>query len=208
MMTPFKIIKADRHNEADLIERLRRVCMLKDRAAFPYKTASISLRRVTFDDVVPAQRYVLESELKKAQNMQWELAALGIDIFHLNGYVTLHTDQSSEPIDLLPPIVESAREANGETAAIINDGMHRMFLARLEWQSPQVVFIEDVPAAYPYYAYPIPGGDWREVTILPGDAVPAGFTKKWHRVSDNKTLYRDFNSAFNNVGGPRGHAAA
>ncbi len=202
--TPFEILKVERRGEADLLEKLRKVTMLKDPGAYPYREADLVLRRVTFQEVMPAQRYVLESELRKVQNLAWELARHSVDLFALGGYVTIHTNQSDEPIDVLPPIIESAPEANGQTAAIINDGMHRMYVARLEWREPEVVFISGVPRQYPYYAYPIPGGNWNEVAILPGGEIPAGFIKKWHRISDNKLLYRDFNSAFINVGGPRG----
>ncbi|UQZ90928.1 hypothetical protein C4J81_17600 [Deltaproteobacteria bacterium Smac51] len=204
--TTFKVLSVEHHSEAELLKKLRQVTMLKDPGAYPYKEADIALRKVTFQEVVPAQRYVLENELKKAQNLKWELEKHGHDLFALGGYVTITTDQADEPIDVLPPIIESAAEANGETAAIINDGMHRMYVARLEWRNPEVVFIQGVPREYPYYAYPIPGGNWNEVTILPGSEIPAGFIKKWHRISDNKLLYRDFNSAFINVGGPRGQA--
>ncbi len=200
----FEILSLTRHGKDELLANLRKVVMLKDPAAFPYKGADIAVKEVTFNEVVPAQRYVLESELKKVQNLKWELAKHGVDLFALNGYVTIRTNMSDEPIDVLPPIIESAPEANGETAAIINDGMHRMYVARLEWRKPEVVFIKGVPKEYPYYAYPIPGGNWNEVTILPGSEIPAGFIKKWHRIADNKLLYRDFNSAFINVGGPRG----
>jgi hypothetical protein len=81
-----------------------------------------------------------------------------------------------------------------------------MYVARLEWKTPQVAYIRGIPAGYPYYAYPIPGDNcWDVVKILEGSHIPSGLIKKWHRISDNKTLYRNFNSSFTNVGGPRGH---
>jgi hypothetical protein len=203
---PFKIIRVERHSQEELCDRLRNVNMLLEREAYPYKEVEIELRKVSFSQVVPAQRYVLGDALKRAQNLEWELAAKGVDLFALNGYVTIWTDQAGEdtPIDVLPPIIEHSVEANGESVNIINDGMHRMYVARLEWRSPEVVFIHGVPKAYPYYAYPIPEGNWNEVSILPGSSIPEDMIKKWHRIPDNKKLYRDFNSAFNNVGGPRG----
>jgi len=42
------------------------------------------------------------------------------------------------------------------------------------------------------------------VMLFFGSRIPEGVLKKWHRIPDNKRLYRDFNSAFLNVGGPRG----
>ena len=123
----------------------------------------------------------------------------------LDGYVTLRTDRSDEPIDLLPPVVEAIPEADGSVVNVINDGMHRLYAGRLAWRRPVVVLAEGLPERYTYYAYPIPGDSpWDQVTILEGGTVPAGLIKKWHRTADNKKLYRDFNSAFQNVGGPRG----
>jgi len=204
-MSPFKITDIRLHTRDELFDRLRRVNMLLEKEAFPYRDADISLKKVAFSEVVPAQRYVLEDCLKRAQNLEWELAARGVDLFALNGYVTIWTDRAGDvPIDVLPPIVERSVEADGSVVNIINDGMHRMYVARLEWRMPEVVFIQGVPAQYPYYAYPIPEGNWNEVTLLPGSRIPEGVLKKWHRIPDNKRLYRDFNSAFLNVGGPRG----
>ncbi len=203
--SPFKITDIRLHSGDELFDRLRRVNMLLEKEAFPYRDADISLKKVTFSEVVPAQRYVLEDCLRRVQNLEWELAARGVDLFALNGYVTIWTDRAGDvPIDVLPPVVERSVEADGSVVNIINDGMHRMYAARLEWRMPEVVFIQGVPEQYPYYAYPIPGGNWNEVTLLPGSHIPEGVLKKWHRIPDNKRLYRDFNSAFLNVGGPRG----
>lgn len=203
--TPFTITRYEHHSADALIANLRKVSMLKAPDAYPYKEASIELRKVSFKQVVPAQRYVLEDGLRKVQNLEWELTARGVDLYAMNGYVTIWTDQTGDmPIDVLPPIIEHSVEPNGESVNIINDGMHRMYVARLEWLLPEVVFIQGVPKDYPYYAYPIPDGDWSQVTILPGSHIPHGVIKKWHRIADNKKLYRYFDSAFNNVGGPRG----
>ena len=204
-MTQFTITKIERHSPEELIANMRKVSMLKAPQVFPYERAEINLKKMTFDEVLPAQRYVLGNGLHKAQCLEWQLERFGVDLFNLNGYVTIWTDQSDEPIDVLPPVVEAMIEADGSKVNIINDGMHRMYVARLEWKHPQVVFIENVPPEYPYYAYPIAGDNrWEQIAILEDDHIPAGLIKKWHRTKDNKQLYRNFNSSFINVGGPRG----
>lgn len=208
MNETFKITGLERHGPEELLERLRKVRLLKDPQAFPYQEARLELKKISFDQVWPAQRYVLAAGLKKTQNLEWELAKYGVNLFALGGYVTIRTNRSEEPIDLLPPIIEAWTEDDGRQVNIINDGMHRMFVARLEWRRPEVVLVRDLPPQYPYYAYPIPDGDWGAVTIVEGSEIPAGLIKKWHRRPDNKRLYRDFNSAFVNVGGPRGQAGA
>ncbi|MDR2443077.1 MAG: hypothetical protein LBE31_06105 [Deltaproteobacteria bacterium] len=202
---PFTVTRVESHPATELLERLRNVVMLKDREAKPYAKATLTLGQSDFSRFRPAQRYVLTDNLLKIQCLNWELARLGYDALALEGYLTIWTDASSEPIDLLPPIIESIPEATGEMVNVINDGMHRLFVGRLEWKKPVVVLAEDLPEQYPYYAYPIPGHNpWDHVVILEGGSVPANVIKKWHRTSDNKRLYRDFNSAFTNVGGPRG----
>lgn len=201
----FAITRVEKHDPEKLVENLRKVSMLKRPDVFPYAEAEISLELASFSDVLPAQRYVLSDALRRVQHLEWELGRFNINLFALEGYVTIWTDMSPEPIDVLPPIVESSTEANGQPVNIINDGMHRMYAARLEWKKPQVARIKGVPAEYPYYAYPIPGENcWDVVEILEGSHIHSGLIKKWHRISDNKTLYRNFNSSFINVGGPRG----
>jgi hypothetical protein len=202
---PFIVTEVKLHSLDELIERLRQVVMLKDRETRPYASAHLSLRAMGYEEFRPAQRYVLSDNLRKIQLLEWELARHGIDPLALEGYATILTDQSEEPIDLLPPVIEAVAEADGSVVNVINDGMHRLYAGRLAWRRPKVVLAEGVPPSLPYYAYPIPGASpWDQVAVVEGGSVPAGLIKKWHRTADNKTLYRDFNSAFQNVGGPRG----
>ncbi|MDR2141059.1 MAG: hypothetical protein LBR11_04600 [Deltaproteobacteria bacterium] len=202
---PFKISKVETHSQAELLAGLRRVVMLKNPAAKPYAQAALTVTSLPWSDIRPAQRYVLVDGLAKIHCLEWELAKHGLDLFALDGYLTIWTDHSEFPIDLLPPIVETIQESEGSLVNIINDGMHRMYVARLEWKRPQVVLAQGLPPEYPYYAYPIPGPNpWDSLVMVEGETIPANLIKKWHRQEDNKLLYRDFNSAFQNVGGPRG----
>ena len=73
-------------------------------------------------------------------------------------------------------------------------------MALREWVVPEVVLIRGVPKNLPYYAFPVPGG-WNSVEER--EDLPPGYLKKWHRIADYHSLYRNFNSAFKNVGGPR-----
>ncbi|MDR2387108.1 MAG: hypothetical protein LBE80_05920 [Deltaproteobacteria bacterium] len=203
--TPFKITKVENHSIEELISRLRGLVMLKDRLVKPYAKTSFVVGPLPYENFRPAQRYVLTNNLLRVQCLEWALAEFGFHPLSLDGYLTIQTDQSPEPIDLLPPIVETIIEADGQAINVVNDGMHRLYAGRLEWRIPTVVLVKDLPAELPYYAYPIPGAaPWDQVTILEGDTIPAGHIKKWHRIADNKKLYRDFNSQFQNVGGPRG----
>jgi len=185
----------------DLIERLGRVTMLERPEVYVYERASISLEEMAMDCLYPAQRYVLVQELLKVRQLKWELARHGYDLFRLQGYVKLWLAGEDRPIDLLPPVVEESIERNGRVVNIINDGMHRLYLAYLEWATPQVVFVRGVPKDLPYYAFPSPT-QWQGIELV--ESLPEGYIKKWHRIPQYHTLYRNFNSAFDNVGAPRG----
>lgn len=183
--------------------------MLLDPESKPYAAATLSLVKLGYAEIWPTQRYVLSPNLYRAQWLEWELSRFGHDSLGLEGYLTLWTDQSDEPTDLLPPILEKTVESDGSVHNLINDGAHRLYAGRLAHKLPTVVLAENLPPNSPYYAYPLPGPDpWNAISILPGPAIPPDFIKKWHRTPDNKKLYRDFNSAFQNVGGPRGGGAA
>jgi len=196
-----KILRVEKHGSVELIERLRRVSMLTNPEIFIYRESLVSLEKIRTEFLSPPQSYILSAELQKVRNLRWQLKEFGVELFSLDGYVSVYLEGYEEPVDVLPPVVEESVEEDGSVHNIICDGMHRVSLARMEWVIPQVVFIRGIPRDKPYYAYPVPGGWSRVVTR---EDLPEGFIKKWHRIKEYKTLYRDFNSAFTNVGGPRG----
>jgi hypothetical protein len=205
---PFKIARAEPRSLDELLGGIRRVAMLQDPGRRPYEGATLKVTHVPYSEIRPAQRYVLSDGLLKVRHLDWELRRLGLDMLDMDGYLTLWLEGSDEPVDLLPPVLEVTREADGSVHNLLNDGMHRLYAGRLSWRVPRVLLCADLPHDTPYYAYPIPGPDpWGDVTVIQGDRVPDGIIKKWHRIPDNKRLYRDFNSAFSNVGGPRGGGA-
>ncbi|NMB40793.1 MAG: hypothetical protein GX996_02525 [Firmicutes bacterium] len=195
-----KITKVEMHSEQKLIDRLRKVTLLNNHDFYIYQDALMSLEKISTDFLSPAQYYVLDSALERVVQLKWELLKNGVNIYELNGYVTLHFEDHMQCIDLLPPVVEESIENNGSVVNLINDGMHRLFMARLDMVVPQVVFIRGVPKQYPYYAYPAPNG-WQDAVLV--EKVPKNLLKKWHRIESYRDLYRNFNSAFQNVGRPR-----
>lgn len=194
------ILAVQRFSEDELIKRLAEVTMLKAPDVKVYDKALISLERISPKSLAPPQNYILREELKKVRQLKWSLEKHDVNIFQLNGFIRLTVEGFDEPVDLLPPIVEESIEPDGSFHLIINDGMHRVYMALREWVVPQIVLIRGVPKQYPYYAYPLPGG-WDKVEER--DDLPDGYLKKWHRISNFHALYRNFNSAFMNVGGPR-----
>ncbi|GBF35645.1 hypothetical protein DCCM_4774 [Desulfocucumis palustris] len=195
------IVRVEKHGVEELIKRLKNVSMLTDPEICIYKNTFISLENIHTDELSPPQSYVLTSELLKVRSLRWQLQKHGVDLFNLNGYASVYLEDYQEPIDVMPPVIEESVERDGSVHNIVCDGMHRVYLARLEWVIPQVIFIRGIPKEMPYYAYPVQGG-WNAVVLR--EDLPEGFIKKWHRIPGYKTLYRNFNSAFDNVGGPRG----
>ncbi|MBI4963530.1 MAG: hypothetical protein HY913_09665 [Desulfomonile tiedjei] len=195
-----KIVAVERFPVDALIERLREVTMLKAPEIKVYGKAFISVEHISITSLSPPQNYILREELKKVRELKWALEEHGVDIFRLDGFVRLTLDGYDEPVDLLPPIVEESIEKDGTVHFIVNDGMHRVYMALREWVIPQVVLVRGIPKDLPYYAYPVPGG-WNHIEER--DDLPPGYLKKWHRIENYHALYRNFNSAFSNVGGPR-----
>jgi hypothetical protein len=199
------IISLTRQSPTELINFLRQVPLLKQPDVLIYEHALITLEQIHTDCLHPAQNYLWLAELKKTQELRWSLAALGVDLFRLDGYITYAVrlpDGSEVTYDLYPPIVEESIEADGTLATVINDGMHRLYLARLEWVVPQVVYIRGIPKTYPYYAFPRPQR-WEGLDLLAENPDPKTYLKKCHRRRDNKHLFRDFQAVFQNVGHPR-----
>jgi hypothetical protein len=195
-----KIRSVERFPEHVLVEKLRHVTMLKAPEVKVYDKAFISVETVAVRSLSPPQNYILRSELKKVRDLKWALEDHGVDIYRLDGFVRLMLEGHEEPTDLLPPIVEESIEQDGSVHLIVNDGMHRVYMAMREWVIPQVVLVRGIPKHLPYYAFPVPGG-W--TNIEERDDLPPGYLKKWHRIANYHALYRNFNSAFKNVGGPR-----
>jgi hypothetical protein len=170
-----------------------------------YSQALISLELIHTNCLHPPQNYLWLQELRKTQELRWSLAAWGVDLFRLDGYVTytVRLNDGEEVVyDLYPPIVEESFEADGTIALLINDGMHRLYLARMEWVVPQVTYIRGVPKEYPYYAFPRVGG-WEGLDLVADNPDPQRYLKKTHRIRHNKQLYRDFQAVFQNVGRSR-----
>lgn len=223
-----KIADLKLYPATELVSRLKDVVMLKDRTAKPYKAASIQVTDIAVADLSPPQRYILQSELEKVIALRWAFLEHGIDILRLAhtriergsnngvgvdkivqsegmqlGFVEFAVEGTDDIVTILPPIVEVSKELDGSTHLLINDGLHRCYMAREHHVTPAVVRVDGVSENYPYYAFPL-ADKWQGVTLI--DEIGEDYIKKFHRFPHPKykEYYRDFNSAFSNVGGPRG----
>ncbi|HAY20864.1 hypothetical protein [Desulfobacca acetoxidans] len=200
-----EIVQVKHHPEIELIARLRRVPLQEQPEVLIYQPALISLEQIHTNYLHPPQNYIWLTELRKVQELRWSLREHGMDMFQLNGFVTYTVREKNGDLvdyDLYPPVVEESFEADGSLAHLINDGMHRVYLARSEWVIPQVVYVRGIPKAYPYYAFPRPQG-WEGLDLLPDNPDKNRYLKKCHRIRYNKSLYRNFQAVFKNVGGSR-----
>jgi hypothetical protein len=172
----------------ELLARLRETRLMGFGGARVYEHATLQVQ--TFDplDLAPAQRYVLMPGVRRILELR---DALDVDVFALDGGIHLHTDD--EVIPFLPPIVERSQEPDGREVWLINDGIHRVYAARLAGSPINVVTVEG--ASHPYYAL---ATGWDTVVEL--EELPDDFQKKAYRVPDNyKALFRDFNAVFPGV---------
>jgi hypothetical protein len=200
-----EIVQVKHYAVADLMARLRRVPLQEQPDVKIYENALISLENIHTKNLHPPQNYVWLAELRKVQELRWSLQEHGLNMFNLNGFVSYTVREADGELvsyDLYPPIIEESFEADGTVALLINDGMHRVFLARSEWIVPQVIYVRGIPKEYPYYAYPRPQG-WEGIDLLADNPDKNRYLKKCHRIRHNKALYRNFQAVFKNVGGSR-----
>lgn len=204
-----KIIDVKVSSAEDLIERMKNVPLKKQPDIKVYENTFITLENIHCNNIFPTQNYIWLKELYKVQELRWGLLEYGVDIFNLNGFVTYtvnYKDDFSEfdmIYDMYPPVVEESFEKDGNMIMLINDGMHRLWLARQEHIIPQVVYVRGIPKEYPYYAFPRVN-KWNGIDILEENPDAKIYIKKYHRIKNNKSLYRNFQAVFSNVGGPRG----
>jgi len=169
----------------------------------PYANARISLREVTPEELNASSFYLIERNIAFQRELHKHLFALGYDTLHLTGALELHTP-TNELWRLLPPVVEvmheeiTHRNTRGDidylalptsiTLPIVNDGMHRVWLARELGQTINVIHISGIPTEHPYYALP---NSWDQVKIFT-DTPKTMAGKKYYRRQKSYDLYRDF----------------
>ena len=203
-----KILSFKKHSKEELIKRLKKVTLLHssntDNPIYVYKNAEIELVTLPVSILIPEQFYQIERVLGKLKDLQEALREKNIDMFNLNGYVSSYVTNESKKIHtLLPVVVEYQREKNGSVIPIILDGCHRISIARSQrLKTAQVIKIAKVDEKYPILGYVNPYG-WQDVKLV--QTAPDKKDKRLWRfpLEDVYKYYRNFNSAFENVGEPR-----
>lgn len=189
-------IKKIEYIECELLKKLTEVKLLRSNIK-PYKNAHITYRVDYPEKYLPCQNYILQKQVDIIKEIDaYCHSTLNVRINNLKGYLRIHTDEGITTFT--PPIIEVDHFLN--RVELINDGMHRMYYFMKYITDPVRMIIVD-GASCPYYAYPT---KWDNVKLL-NDFIPEDFKKKEHRIKEYKTLYRDFNTVFEDpVGKPRG----
>lgn len=200
----------------ELREKIRSVPLMNKREdgsnIYVYGDANISLREFDVGDVNPTSFYVIRDNMRFQRELREELLKQGIDSLHLDRAYELKNDKG-EIWTLMPPVIEVASRdvrfvpMEGElkyndvsqlNIPIINDGMHRVSLARELGDTFNGIYISGVLKEFPFYAHP---NGWSRVKEV--DKVPASKEeKKFYSRENCYGLYRDF--GFLGCGAPRG----
>ena len=199
-----KILHHDILSEVETLDRLRNVRLKGFGRPFIYRYADIRVLE-SFPQALltPPQRYVLRGTVDTIIDLAKTFERLGVDIFALRGALLFWTEGmkvdavNCPPIPFLPPIVELSEEKGGVKVMLVNDGMHREFAGIEMGRKPNIIFIDNLPPGYPYYAYGFNGG-WENVQVF--EELPDVFQKKDYRMPDSyKDLFRQFNEVFPGV---------
>lgn len=202
-----KILSLQKHSKEELLKRLRQVTLLHSSKTknpiYIYKSAEIELVNLLTSILLPEQLYEIEGQLEKLKDLKKALREKNIDMFNLSGYVSYLTNEGRNVHTLLPVIIEYQKEKDGSINPIILDGCHRISVARSQkLKIVQVIKVAKVDEKHPVFGHANPHG-WRDVRLV--QAAPDKKDKRLWRfpLSEVYKYYRDFNSAFENVGQPR-----
>ncbi len=178
-----------------------------------YKDADISLKRFHSDQVNPTSFYLLRENLEFQRDFnQYMFDKFYIDVLNLDcGFEIMN--EEGKIWGLLPPIIEiTPRRVRyiakpGEISynqdveiqiPIINDGIHRIALAREKGAKFTSLLVSGAIKDYPFYAHP---NSWDQVRVV--DKLPATKEeKKLYSREDCYGLYRNFDIL--GCGKPRG----
>lgn len=186
----------------ELLDRLKQTRLKGFNQPLIYEHSTLTIKeQVSSDLLVPAQLYVLRSQVQLMMDIAQAFEQRGVDVFGLTGALLFWLEGSNPttdvPIPFLPPIVEESHESDGRVVSLINDGMHRIAAARRLGRKINIVHVSNVPREYPYYAYPLSQG-FDQVQEV--EEITEGFKKKNYRDPQNyKALFRVFTGVFPGV---------
>lgn len=188
------------HSTEELIRKIKSTPLICDESIRPYADADVCVKKFGTDVLSPTTFYLIKSNVELQRVLREVLMReFDINIFNIDRYFEIKTDNGMR--SLVPPITHRSDVDGG--VVLLEDGAHRVFVARELAEPVTCVYIEGVPTDMPFYAFPNPNG-WDDVSLF--DDVSQVKQKKKYRV-DNKEeeykLYRLYDAVFPGIGKPR-----
>ncbi len=176
------------YTKADLLNVMRNTYLLSDKLILPFKNSDISVGKVSRDLLFPTQKFVLNEQLKKIENLYNFFDKQGVYIPDLQGFLSYKVRNVATDFVLTPPIVEVI-----EGKPLLIDGMHRSFFFGNKNLKFNAIFIEGIEKQYFPYQLQNPKG-WDDVIVF-DKTLPLGFVRKDMRYEDKekkKALFRQY----------------
>jgi len=184
-------------SQEELIDNLYQASTLADKNARPYAGSDISIEEVNINAFQPTQRYVINSGVRKQEDLRKLILPYSEDTLHMKtGGISIVDEENGNGV-MLPPIIEE----DSREGLLLVDGMHRTTMARrIGMTTIRAVVIRHVDEHFAVTKRRLPN-EWNEVTTFPtlGDlkiARKQGFVhrNKGSAPGDGSTVYRDFSS--------------
>ncbi|MBF1024489.1 MAG: hypothetical protein HXK98_01165 [Candidatus Nanogingivalaceae bacterium] len=184
-------------SQEELIDNLYQASTLADKNARPYAGSDISIEEVNINAFQPTQRYVINSGVRKQEDLRKLILPYSEDTLHMKtGGISIVDEENGNGV-MLPPIIEE----DSREGLLLVDGMHRTTMARcIGMTTIRAVVIRGVDSDFAVTKRRLPN-EWNEVTTFPtlGDlkiARKQGFVhrNKGSAPGDGSTVYRDFSS--------------
>lgn len=185
-------------SQEELIDNLYQASTLADKNARPYAGSDISIEEVNINAFQPTQRYVINSGVRKQEDLRKLILPYSEDTLHMKtGGISIVDEEHGEGGVMLPPIIEE----DSYEGLLLVDGMHRTTLARrMGVETIRAVVIRGVDSNFAVTKRRLPN-EWSEVTAFPTlddlkNARKQGFVNrnKGDAPGDGSATYRDFSS--------------
>lgn len=185
-------------SQEELIDNLYQASTLADKNARPYAGSDISIEEVNINAFQPTQRYVINSGVRKQEDLRKLILPYSEDTLHMKtGGISIVDEEHGEGGVMLPPIIEE----DSYEGLLLVDGMHRTTLARcMGVETIRAVVIRGVDSDFAVTKRRLPN-EWNEVTAFPTlddlkNARKQGFVhrNKGDAPGDGSATYRDFSS--------------
>lgn len=182
-------------SQEELIDNLYQASTLADKNARPYAGSDISIEEVNINAFQPTQRYVINSGVRKQEDLRKLILPYSEDTLHMKtGGISIVDEENGNGV-MLPPIIEE----DSREGLLLVDGMHRTTMARrIGMTTIRAVVIRHVDEHFAVTKRRLPN-EWNEVTTFPTlddlkNARKQGFVhrNKGDAPGDGRAVYRDF----------------